>query len=155
MIVMLKGSLVEIKKLTLLRCEDPCAKGKSFVTSNHDGLKQQVARLHLQSSSARNRMQDTFADNLKASKSWSPWNLYRLSQKLNRWMSFSTQRSEASQCHHIRGRSQMVKSMGASYASGCDANARLPATIATGCRLYGLSAFYPCRGIRQDSRRAA
>jgi len=55
-----KKSLVEIKKLTLLRCEDPCAKGKSFVTFNHDGLKQQVAQL--QSSSARDLMKDTFAD---------------------------------------------------------------------------------------------
>ena len=33
------------KKTTLLRCEDPCAKEKSFATSNHDGLKRQVARL--------------------------------------------------------------------------------------------------------------
>ena len=40
-----------------MRCEDPCAKGKSFVTSNHDGLKQQVVRLYFQSSSARSLMQ--------------------------------------------------------------------------------------------------
>ena len=55
-----KKKLVQTEKLSLLRCEDPCAKGKSFVTFNHDGLKQKVAQL--QSSSARNLMKDTFAD---------------------------------------------------------------------------------------------
>ena len=38
----------------------PCAKWKSFVTFNHDGLKQRVAQL--QSPSARELMKDTFAD---------------------------------------------------------------------------------------------
>ena len=56
----------------------------------------EVTRLHLQSSAARNRMQDAFADNLKASESWSPWNWYRSSQKLIRWMSFSAHMSKAS-----------------------------------------------------------
>ena len=101
---------MEIEKLTLRRCEDPCAKGKSFVTFNHDGLKQQIAQL--QSSSTRDLMKDTFTDMFEGVRSWSPWNLYRLSRKFLGWMSFSAQMSEALECHHIRGRSRMAISIG-------------------------------------------
>merc|ERR1719506_796999 len=46
-------------KLALLHCEDPCTK-TSFVTFNHDGLKQKVSQL--QSSLSKGLMQDTFKD---------------------------------------------------------------------------------------------
>jgi len=55
-----KKSFVEMEKLALLRCEDPCAKGKSLITFNHDGLKQQIA--HLKSTSAQKLMKDSFSD---------------------------------------------------------------------------------------------
>merc|ERR1719217_610197 len=56
------SSFVQMKKLALLRCKDPCSK-KTFVTFNHDHLKQKVSQL--QSSSARKLMTDTFADLFK------------------------------------------------------------------------------------------
>jgi len=49
-----KKSFVEMR-----RCEDPCTQ-KSFLTFNHDSLKQQVAQL--QSSASKKLMQDNFAD---------------------------------------------------------------------------------------------
>jgi len=56
------SSFAQMKKLALLRCKDPCSK-KTFVTFNHDHLKQKVSQL--QSSSARKLMTDTFADLFK------------------------------------------------------------------------------------------
>jgi len=55
-----KKSFVEMEKLALLRCQDPCSKGKSFISFNHDGLKKQIAKL--QTASAHNLMQDGFKD---------------------------------------------------------------------------------------------
>jgi len=51
--------LIQIKKLSLLHCQDPCTK-KSFITFNHDGLKQKVSQL--QSTLSHGLMQDTFKD---------------------------------------------------------------------------------------------
>ena len=71
--------------------------GEELRTFNHDRLKGQVMRLHLSSSSTRNLVQITFADNFKASKSWSPWNVYGLSQKFIRLhLSKASAESEAS-----------------------------------------------------------
>jgi len=51
--------LVQMEKLSLLHCQDPCTK-KSFVTFNQDSLKQKVSQL--QSSVSHGLMQDTFKD---------------------------------------------------------------------------------------------
>jgi len=53
------SSFAQMKKVALLRCQDPCTK-KTFVTFDHDRLKQKVSQL--QSSSARKLMADSFAD---------------------------------------------------------------------------------------------
>jgi len=51
--------LLQMKKLALLHCEDPCTK-KSFITFDHDDLQKKVSQL--QSSVSHDLMQDTFAD---------------------------------------------------------------------------------------------
>jgi len=53
------STFVQTEKLALLHCQDPCTK-KSFVTFDHDGLKQKVSQL--QSSVSQGLMQDTFKD---------------------------------------------------------------------------------------------
>jgi len=50
---------VQMEKLALLHCQDPCTK-KSFVTFNQDNLKQKVSQL--QSPLSHGLMQDTFKD---------------------------------------------------------------------------------------------
>merc|ERR1719487_192613 len=52
-------SFLEMKKLALLRCENPCTK-KSYVTFNHDHLKQQISQL--QSAVSHKLMEDSFSD---------------------------------------------------------------------------------------------
>merc|ERR1719272_2255042 len=54
-----KEKLVQVDKLSLLHCQDPCTE-KSFITFDHDGLKQKVSQL--QSSLSHGLMQDTFKD---------------------------------------------------------------------------------------------
>jgi len=54
-----KEELVQFEKLSLLHCQDPCTE-KSFITFDHDGLKQKVSQL--QSSLSHGLMQDTFKD---------------------------------------------------------------------------------------------
>merc|ERR1719253_263130 len=53
------SSFISMKKLSVLHCQDPCTK-QSFVTFNHNDLKQKVSQL--QSSTSRKLMKDTFAD---------------------------------------------------------------------------------------------
>jgi len=53
------SAFVQTEKLALLHCQDPCTK-RSFVTFDHDGLKQKVSQL--QSSVSQGLMQDTFKD---------------------------------------------------------------------------------------------
>jgi len=50
---------VQMEKLALLHCQDPCTK-KSFVTFSQDSLKQKVS--HLQTSLSQDLMHDTFKD---------------------------------------------------------------------------------------------
>jgi hypothetical protein len=50
---------VQMEKLAVLHCQDPCTK-KSFVTFSQDSLKQKVS--HLQTSLSQDLMHDTFKD---------------------------------------------------------------------------------------------
>jgi len=52
-------TFVQMEKLSLLHCQDPCTK-KSFISFNHEGLKEKVSQL--QSSLSHGLMQDTFKD---------------------------------------------------------------------------------------------
>jgi len=50
---------VQMEELALLNCKDPCS-NKTFITFNHDSLKQKVSQL--QSAVGKSLMQDTFQD---------------------------------------------------------------------------------------------
>jgi len=54
-----KQTLVQVEKLSLLNCQDPCTKA-SFITFNQDALRKQVSQL--QSSVSHGLMQDGFKD---------------------------------------------------------------------------------------------
>jgi len=51
--------LLQMKKMSLLKCEDPCTK-KTFIQFDHDDLQKKVSQL--QSTVSHGLMQDTFAD---------------------------------------------------------------------------------------------